>query len=286
MMKCTPFRLPRHVVMLSLLLPLLVNPHLTSWAQLVLPEAVPDTGDPAPGETDIVDLGNGVFIEMVWIPSGEFVMGSPEDEPGREDNEGPRHRVLISRGFWMGKYEVTQAQWGIVMKSNPSHFPGLGQLPVEMVSWADCIKFIKKLNILVEGGGFCLPSEAEWEYTCRAGASARFYWGDDPDYSRIALHAWQSANSGRCTHPVGKLRGNSFGVYDMSGNVWEWCNDWYADYSGEQTTDPSGPTSGKYRVLRGGSWYNPPQYARSAKRHKCTPGESYFSFGFRLLRRL
>jgi formylglycine-generating enzyme required for sulfatase activity len=200
-------------------------------------------------------------LEFVRIPAGEFMMGS---NSGGED-EKPVHRVRITRPFEMGKYEVTQAQWEAVMGSNPSRFKGPGR-PVEEVSWNDAQEFLGKLNAVGDGYRYRMPSEAEWEYAARAGTT-----GDHA--SNLDAMAWYDANSGSQTHPVGAKQPNGWGLHDMHGNVWEWCQDWYDQsyYRSSPAADPTGPASGTSRVLRGGSWVNFASYARSAYRGRSGP---------------
>jgi formylglycine-generating enzyme required for sulfatase activity len=226
-----------------------------------------------------VDLGGGVTMEMVLISAGEFMMGSPDDGKNRFTNEGPQHKVKITKPFYMGKYEVTQAQWQRVMGNNPSPVKGSDKLPVETVSWDDCQDFLKKVNAMGPGV-FRLPTEAEWEYACRAGTTTRFYSGDD-DGGLDAI-AWHGRNSGKKPHEVGGKAANPFGLYDMSGNVWEWCSDWFAPYANAGETDPTGPGAGTYRVLRGGSWGYAPQGCRSAQRLWSLPNSRNDAAGFRV----
>jgi formylglycine-generating enzyme required for sulfatase activity len=237
------------------------------------------------GKTMSVNVGGGIKMEFVWIPPGEFVMGSPVGERGRSDDEGPQHRVTISHGFWMGKYEVTQEQWAQVMGGHPSYFEG-AQRPVELVSWNDCQEFIQKLNAKFPMDGarkFSLPTEAEWEYACRAGTKERFYTGDsDMEPDRIG---WNTAISEGKTHPVGGKLPNAWGLYDTCGNVGEWCQDWYAKdyYAGSPHSDPPGPLTGSERLVRGGSWFFSVQTCRSASRDGFVPDYRYSNLGCRLV---
>ncbi len=230
------------------------------------------TSEAKTGTVETFDLGGGVKLEMVWIEPGSFMMGSPEDET--------QHRVTLTKGYWLGKYEVTQAQWEAVMgRGNiPSKFKG-PDLPVESVSWDDCKGFVQKLNAKLgsEGGGFRLPTEAEWEYACRAGTTGG-YAGVLGDLG------WYDGNSGSTPHPVGEKRANAWGIYDMHGNVWEWCEDWRGDYPSGSVTDPTGPSTGSNRVCRGGSWCCVATYCRSARRYWLEPGDRDDALGFRLAR--
>jgi formylglycine-generating enzyme required for sulfatase activity len=235
------------------------------------------------GEPRVFEIWPGVEMEFVWIPSGKFLMGSPEGEEGRSENEGPVHEVEITRGFWLGRYQVTQAQWRGVMGDNPSYFKG-DERPVERVSWDDVQEFIRRLNERLGLTAYRLPTEAEWEYACRAGTRTRFSFGDsDAD---LGEHAWFEGNSSGETHPVGERKGNGWGLFDMHGNVWEWCSDWFGEtyYSESPRDDPQGPSSGEYRVLRGGAWYNIPWFCRSANRGNYGPGCCGFGIGVRLVR--
>ncbi len=177
------------------------------------------------GAVRTIDLGGGVKLEIVWIEPGSFMMGSSAAEADRQNHE-TQHRVTLTKGYWLGKYEVTQAQWAAVMGSNPSDFKG-ADLPVETVSWEDCKGFVQKLNqkLATEGGGFRLPTEAEWEYACRAGSEGRFCFGAGD--SGLGDYAWYDGSAGGTTHAVGTRRANAWGLHDMHGNVWEWCEDWY-----------------------------------------------------------
>ena len=213
--------------------------------------------------------------DFVLIPPGEFRMGSKSSEA--DGDERPLTKVRISRGFWLGKHEVTQDQWQAVMGSNPSRFSGCGNCPVEQVSWDDAQEFIRRLNAQAGGERFRLPTEAEWEYAARAGTS-----GDR--YGNLDAIAWHGGNSGRRTHPVGRKAPNAWGLHDMLGNVWEWVGDWYGDYPGGSVTDPRGPGSGSARVSRGGSWDLNAGRCRASYRYNNSPGDRLDYLGFRLLR--
>jgi formylglycine-generating enzyme required for sulfatase activity len=232
-----------------------------------------------------VDLGRGVKLEMVLIPAGEFMMGSPESDETAHAGEKPRHWVRITKPFYLGKYLVTQLQWEAVMGTgnSPSYFKG-PKNPVEQVSWDDCREFIEKLNGKVGGGTFSLPTEAQWEYACRAGSTARYCFGDEE--SGLGEYAWYHGNSDDKTHPVGGKKRNAWGLYDMHGNVWEWCQDLYdgAYYANSPTDDPTGPATGPIRVFRGGSWNYGAGDCRSAHRGGGTPGSRDGDLGFRVAR--
>jgi len=220
------------------------------------------------------DLGKDVKLEMVLIPAGKFVMGSPESEVGRWDNE-KRHEVNLTKPFYMGKYAVTQEQWKTVMGKNPSEEKGV-RLPVMNVTWEDCQEFIKKLNKKTDGG-YRLPTEAEWEYACRAGTTTAYSVGESLTESEANI-------DGDSIKAVGSYKPNAFGLYDMHGNVWEWCEDWYEEYPTGAVTDPKGPANGETRVLRGVSFIFYLTYARSSYRFNLTPTYRRSDFGFRLAR--
>jgi formylglycine-generating enzyme required for sulfatase activity len=244
---------------------------------LVLTTGCVGGGVPVPGETRTVD-----GIEFQWCPPGTFTMGSPSNEEFRSSDE-VQHVVTISRGFWLGKYEVTQAQWEAVMDSNPSKFDG-DERPVELVSWNDAQEFIDALNgAKGVAAPYRLPTESEWEYACRAGTTARFYWGDDPSDDDIDDYAWYGSNSGLASHDVGTKLPNAWGLHDMSGNVYEWCQDWYGAYPAGPVTNPQGPGSGGTRTFRGGGWSLPARTCRSAGRHSTEPDRELADLGFRLL---
>ena len=231
-----------------------------------------------------VDLGKGVKLELVLIPAGEFMMGSPDSDEDANADEKPQHRVRITKPFYLGKYPVTQEQWEAVMGSNPSDVKG-PKNPVETVSWDDCQKFLGKLNAkLAAGAGkFQLPSEAQWEYACRAGSKTRYCFGDDQ--SKLGDYASYAANSGAKTHPVGEKKPNAWGLYDVHGNVWEWCQDRYDGvyyYAESPMDDPTGPTGGSYRVFRGGGWGDPARRCRSANRLRVRPENRFNGLGLRV----
>ncbi len=260
------------------------------------------------------DLGNGVKLEMVLIPKGSFLMGSTDEEVARLIKESgndwcncekPQHRVEITQEFYIGKYQVTQGQWQAVMGNNPSHFKNGDDYPVEQVSWDDCHEFLDKLNQKV-GKLYRLPSEAEWEYACRAGNTSRYHFGND--VSQLTRYCWCANNSGdenldsgeiwrtdqdnyrerilknNCrTHTVGKKRPNQFGLHDIHGNVWEWCEDsWEDSYQDKRSQKPF-VNSGDKKVLRGGAWHIYPEYCRSAARNDFSRGDRLIPFGFRVV---
>ncbi|MBL8228343.1 MAG: SUMF1/EgtB/PvdO family nonheme iron enzyme [Bryobacterales bacterium] len=234
-----------------------------------------------------IALKNASAIRFRYIPPGSYLRGSPASEAGRDRDE-VQHRVTITRGFYMAVHEVTQEQWRGLMGSNPAVFqqPVEGedplQRPVEFVSWNDCQRFLAKLNALGEGR-FRLPTEAEWEYAARAGSQTRFWWGDGVRDSDNQKHAWANSRSYATTHPVGMKPSNAWGLFDMSGNVWEWCSDWYGPYPEGDQVDPKGPPQGKERVFRGGSYYDFPVSLRSANRHRHAPEARYTAIGLRLV---
>ena len=222
------------------------------------------------GETKTFVLPGGAVMEMVWCPPGTFMMGHPEDE----DSGVTLHEVTLTKGFWMGKTEVTQAQWKSVMGNNPSEFKG-DNLPVENVSWDDCQQFCKKT-------GLQLPTEAQWEYACRAGST-----GPYAGTGNLEEMGWYVDNSDDETHPVGTKQPNAWGLYDMHGNVCEWCADWWGDYPNDAVTDPQGASSGWNRVVRGGSWcFDAGSCASSYRDYACDPSDADNYVGFRLVRTL
>ena len=220
----------------------------------------------------------GVSFEMVRVEGGTFRMGATSEQGSDVwDNEKPVHSVTLS-SYYIGKTEVTQALWQAVMGSNPSGFKG-ADLPVECVSWDDCQEFIQKLNSLT-GRNFRLPTEAEWEFACRGGNNSRGYKYSGSN--NLANVAWYHDNSDGQTHPVATKAPNELGIYDMSGNVWEWCGDWYANYTSNSQTNPKGPQSGSYRVNRGGSWIHFARFCRSSRRGDRSPAGRDCYLGLRL----
>lgn len=221
---------------------------------------------------------NGVSFEMVRVEGGTFRMGATsEQEDDAYSDEKPVHSVILS-SYYIGKTEVTQALWQAVMGSNPSNFKG-ADLPVECVSWDDCQEFIRKLNSMT-GQNFRLPTEAEWEFACRGGNNSRGYKYSGSN--NLGSVAWCDGNSGGKTHPVATKSPNELGIYDMSGNVWEWCADWYGGYSSSAQTNPKGPYGGSYRVGRGGSWYYFVRSCRSSNRYGDNPARRHSYLGLRL----
>ena len=241
---------------------------------------------PKHGDTKTLVLPGGAKLEMIYVAPGEFMMGSDD---GKIDAK-PAHKVKLTKGFWLGKYEVTQAQWQSIMGNNPSAFKG-DDKPVDSVSWLDCQSFINKVNAQLNCGAR-LPTEAEWEYACRAGTIGSYasvkinnYAAEHPE-SVKTLYAmgWYDANSTASTHPVGKKQPNHWGFYDMHGNVWEWCSDRHGGYPSGSVTDPIGATSNKCigRVLRGGSYNGTAKGCHSASRGWCRPHVHLDRYGFRL----
>ena len=229
-------------------------------------------------KTDLSLTVSGVSFDMVYVEGGSFDMGATTEQGGDAwDDEKPVHRVTLS-DYYIGKCEVTQELWEAVMGSNPSHFKG-AQNPVERVSWNDCQEFVSRLNSLT-GRTFRLPTDAEWEYAARGGNQSSHY-----KYSgsgNIGNVAWYDDNSGSSTHAVGTKSPNELGIYDMSGNVWEWCSDWYGGYSAGAQTNPQGPSSGSGRVLRGGSWGYGARSCRVSSRSDNDPSYRNYDCGLRL----
>ncbi len=239
-------------------------------------------------------LPGGATMEMLWVNPGTFLMGSLQEQPEQyPEEEVPQHEVTISRGFWLGKYELTQEQWESVMGTRPwagkDHVVENPNHPAVYISWNDTQEFISKLNEAEGTEVYGLPTEAEWEYACRAGTTTRWSFGDDvrqlKDHAWYYDHVWQVEEP--YAHAVGTKLSNSWGLYDMHGNVWEWCQDWYDSgyYSVSPSIDPQGPSSGWNRVIRGGCFFSQSHSARSASRgdYGYSPAQSYF-VGARLLK--
>ena len=231
------------------------------------------------GNTIIIPVKDGISIDMIRVEAGTFTMGATTEMKDPWDDEKPTHQVTLTNDYYIGKYEVTQALWKAVMGKNPSNFKG-DNLPVEEVSWNDCQKFISKLNSIT-GKTFRLPTEAEWEYAARGGKKSRGYqYSGSNNLSDVA---WYTDNSGSKTHTVGSKQANELGIYDMSGNVYEWCQDWKGSYSSSSQVNPTGDNSGSDRVYRGGSWNNTARSCRSSYRCNYAPGYRYFNLGLRLV---
>ena len=226
-----------------------------------------------------IPVKNGITIDMVKVEAGTFMMGATSEMQDPYDDEKPVHQVTLTNDYYMGKYEVTQSLWQAVMGSNPSEFKG-DDLPVDQVSWNDCQEFIGKLNGLT-GKKFRLPTEAEWEYAARGGKKNCGYQYSGS--SNISDVAWYDGNSGNKTHPVGMKQANELGIYDMTGNVNEWCQDRYGSYVSSPQTNPIGANSGSFRVFRGGSWYYSARYCRSSYRFIVTPVNRFNFLGLRLV---
>jgi formylglycine-generating enzyme required for sulfatase activity len=217
-------------------------------------------------------------MELKLIPAGKFTMG----QVGGDSDETP-HEVMLTKPYYIGVHEVTNAQWQRVMGSVPSNWNDADR-PVENVSWEDAVKFCKKLSALAEervaGREYRLPTEAEWEHACRAGSTTKYCFGDGE--SQLRDYGWFDGNSGSQTHPVGQKKANAWGLFDMHGNVWEWCSDWHGDYGKNVVTDPQGPSGGSGRVVRGGCWVSTAGYCRSADRGGYDPSYRINYLGFRL----
>lgn len=241
------------------------------------------------GDGKSIDIGGGEMLTFRYVPSGRFTMGSPKSEVGRSDNED-QVAVELTSHYWMGETEVTQGQWQAVMGGNPSYFKGSRDLPVEQVSWKDAQEFLAKLNakeLLPAGWKWVLPTEAQWERACWGGTTTVFAFGDrlsSMEANFDGKYPYGCAAKGvylEKTAVVKSYRSNAYGLYDMHGNVWEWCADWYGEVL-PGGKDPTGPTTGSDRVIRGGCWRNSSANCRSANRDRFTPGDRICFLGFRL----
>jgi formylglycine-generating enzyme required for sulfatase activity len=246
----------------------------TSAGARSVQDRVEDRAEPHIGYTETY---GGLNLEMVWIPRGTFPMGSRSAQA--YSDEMPVHAVILD-GFWLGKCEVTQRQYGALMGMNSSKFKGPNQ-PVENVSWNDAVEFCRKLS-QATGKRYTLPTEAQWEYACRAGSTGEWCFGNDE--RALAGYAWYDMNSDGRTQDVGTKRANGWGLYDMHGNVWEWCADWYGPYTGGAQRNPAGPNTGTARVMRGGTWCHRPNHTRSALRSRNAPHRGHYGSGFRVCR--
>ena len=256
-----------------------ISGSLTSTTSASSTNALSSNGSSQSGNTLTIPVKNGINIEMVKVEAGSFNMGATPEMQDPDTDEKPVHRVTLTNNYYIGKYEVTQALWKIVMGSNPSNSKG-DNLPVEKVSWDDCQDFISKLNAMT-GKRFRLPTEAEWEFAARGGNKSRGY-----QYSgsyNIDDVAGYSDNSGSKTHAVGTKQPNELGLYDMTGNVWEWCQDWYDSYSSSPQTNPIGAVSGSYRVFRGGGINSSARFCHSSIRGDYAPDFRDFNLGLRLV---
>jgi formylglycine-generating enzyme required for sulfatase activity len=235
------------------------------------------------------EMTNSIGMRFVLIPAGEFWMGSADDDDDADDWERPQHQVRITKSFYLAVHEVTQGQYEAVMGSRPwsgqQYVKEGADYPASCVSWEDAVAFCEKLSAK-EGRTYRLPTEAEWEYACRAGSTTRFFFGDDP--SALGNHAWYYENVDAVgelyAHAVGRKKPNGWGLYDIHGNVWEWCSDWWEEgyYNESPVDDPTGPASGAGRVARGGGWYLNPGYYRAANRNWNPPENRNGNLGFRL----
>ena len=256
-----------------------ISGSLTSSTSSSTANTLSSSGSSLSGNALTIPVKNGISIEMVKVEAGSFNMGATPEMEKPADREKPVHRVTLTNNYYIGKYEVTQALWQAVMGSNPSYFKG-DDLPVEKVSWNDCQDFISKLNAMT-GKRFRLPTEAEWEYAARGGKKSRGYQYSGSN--TLGDVAWYGDNSGPKTHAVGTKQPNELGIYDMTGNVMEWCQDWYGSYSSSPQTNPTGAVRGSFRVVRGGSWYLSARECRSSFRYSNAPDDRYIGLGLRLV---
>ncbi len=269
---------------------------MASSAQQLAPETLPSEF-PALWASDWGQDRHGLWMGLTigevrqafrWIPPGVFKMGSPPKEAERLDDE-TQHEVILNQGLWLAETTCTQALWEVVMGDNPSEYKG-AERPVEQVSWELVMAFVARLNERVEGLNLRLPTEAEWEYGCRVGTQTPFCFGqnittEEANFNGTYPYAGGAKGENRGeTVDVKALPCNGWGLYQMHGNVWEWCSDWYGEYPVDKVQDPKGPESGERRVLRGGGWYTYGRHARSAQRYRDLPDDRYHGIGFRLAR--
>ena len=254
-----------------------ITPNVTNQSvkpQQSTPQKTPTVSD----NTISIPVKDGISIDMVRVEAGTFIMGATPEMENPNSDEKPTHQVTLTNDYYIGKYEVTQALWQAVMGNNPSNFKG-DNLPVERVSWDDCQEFINKLNRITDKK-FRLPTEAEWEYAARGGKKSRGYqYSGSNNLSDVA---WYKDNSDSKTHAVGTKQSNELGIYDMSGNVLEWCQDWYGRYNSSSQVNPTGANRGVYRGRRGGCWLFSASGCRSSYRVNNKPGGPNFTLGFRL----
>ncbi len=273
-------------------------PPTTRWrfVTLLLLPASPyvwvDTSAPATGQRYYRAVAENYTVpaNMIYLPPGAFTMGSPTNEVDRQTGEGPQTTVTLREGFWIGKHEVTQAEYEALTGLNPSYFRGDPSRPVDSVSWFEATDYCVRLTRQEQAAGriatnsvYRLPTEAEWEYACRSGTSTRFSYGEDAGYTQLANYAWHAGNSGQATHSVGQKLPNPWGLFDLHGNLWEWCQDWWDAYVGGNAIDPQGPATGSERVIRGGGWLYQARFCRSAQRNALSPDRSGSGVGFRVV---
>jgi formylglycine-generating enzyme required for sulfatase activity len=260
------------------------HPERATWQARVV-ELLGQGVEPCVPRRSVV-LAEGVEMAFRFVPPGTFLMGSPPTEPERDDDE-TQHLVTLTKGYWLGDFAVTQAQWRAVMGSNPSQFKG-DTLPVDTVSWNDCQEFVKKLS-RKSGKRFVLPTEGQWERACRAGTTTPFHFGETISTEQANYDGNDTYGKGRegvyreMTTPVGRFPANAWGVHDLHGNVLEWCSDVYGPYASGDAKDPQGSNNGTARVLRGGSWLDLPSSCRSAFRRRDEPGLHDDDCGCRVL---
>ncbi len=244
--------------------------------------STPTVEEPQAGDEMSISLPGGLEIDFCFVPSGSFTMGTQDVGITIAKDETPQRRVELTKPFWVGKTPITQAQWMAVMRATSMEYDQ-DDCPVVRVSWYDCQEFLKKLRTQ-QDKGFRLPTEAEWEYACRAGTKTQHYWGDDVSELEIGDYAWFCDNSGRHIQPVAYKLPNAYGLQDMLGNVWEWCQDRYGPYRSEPQIDPRGPHGGKEQVVRGSCCRDIPALVRCAKRYGFEPRTKSDTIGFRLAR--